>query len=86
MSTRPVRCVISPTRRRDGVVDDQEVVVGVERQLVGIERPLGGGAGFDELLGEHAACRERREAARGETQETAPVKIHGGQSALGSSR
>ena len=27
--------------RRDRVVDDQQVVVGVERQLVGIERTLG---------------------------------------------
>ena len=27
--------------RRDGVVDDDQVVVGVERQLVGVERPLG---------------------------------------------
>ena len=38
---RPVRCVISPTAGVMRVVDDDQVVVGVERQLVGIERPLG---------------------------------------------
>ena len=40
--------------RRDAVVDDQQVVVGVERQLVGIERPLGLGRRPDQLVGEDA--------------------------------
>jgi hypothetical protein len=40
--------------RRDGAVDDEQVVVRVERHLVGVERPLGLGGCAGEFLGEQA--------------------------------
>ena len=41
-------------RRRDRIVNNDEIVVGIERQLVGIERPLGLPRGNDA-----AGLRER---------------------------
>ena len=41
--------------RRDAVVDDQQIVVGIERQLVGIKRPFRLGRRQGECLGERAA-------------------------------
>src|SRR5262249_48621489 len=43
---------------REGIVDDDQVVVGVQRQLVGVERSLGLPRSADQLLGERAADRE----------------------------
>ena len=48
-------------RGRDRIVDDQKVIVGVQRKMVGIERPLGGLGCADtalEFLGEDAALEE----------------------------
>ena len=44
--------------RRDAVVDDEQVVVGVERELVRIKRPLGLPGRAHQLVGEQAAGRE----------------------------
>ena len=57
--------------RGDAVVDDDQVVVGVERQLVGVERPLGQRRGAGELLGEQAAGGEERGAQGAEEDATA---------------
>jgi hypothetical protein len=45
-----------PDGRRDGVVEDQQVVVCIEGQLVRIERAFCGCRGFQELLREGAGC------------------------------
>jgi hypothetical protein len=58
---------------RDGVVDDEQVVVGVQRELVRVERPLGLPRRADQLLGEQAARREGRRAERQGAQEGAAV-------------
>ena len=52
--------------RSDAVVDDDQVVVGVERQLVGIKRPFFTPGSARELIGEQATRREqgRPEAPR----------------------
>ena len=54
--------------RSDPIVDNDQVVVGVERELVGIERPFFARrrAGEFELLGEHAASGEKRRARSGQ--------------------
>ena len=50
--------------RGDAVVDDEQVVVGVERELVRVERPLGLGRGAGQLLGEQPAGGEQAETPR----------------------
>ena len=60
---RPVRCVISPDGRGDPVVDDDQVVVGVQRQLVRVERTFGPGRRGGELLGEQPRVVKKAEPA-----------------------
>ena len=47
-------------RWRDTVVQDDQVVIGIERQLVGIKRPLGLLRRARQRLGERAGDREQR--------------------------
>ena len=56
-----------PDGRRDRVVDDQQVVVGVQRHLVGIERAFSGRSGGLQLerLRKQPATREQHERAAG---------------------
>ena len=53
-----------PDGGRDAVVDDEQVVVGVEGQLVRIERSLRLQGRAHELIGEDAAGSERHRAER----------------------
>src|SRR5262245_15218621 len=43
-----------PHSGRDGVVDDKQVIVRIERHLVRIERPLGLTRRLNQFLGEYA--------------------------------
>ena len=63
---RPVRCVTSPTACVMAVVDDEQVVVGVEGQFGRIERPFGQARRTGEFLGERAARRAERRGAETE--------------------
>ena len=65
-------------RRRDAVVHDDEIVVGIERQLVGIERPLGLLRCARQRLGERARHREQRRPQGHLTEEiTAGTEMRG---------
>jgi hypothetical protein len=59
--------------RRDGVVDDQQVVVGVQRQLVGVERPLGLLRGAHQFVGEGARRGQEDAAGCGQPAQEAPA-------------
>ena len=73
---RPVRWVISPTAGVSAVVDDEQIVVGIERQLIGIKRAFGlrrrererfgKGAGRGEEGGGEAKSRQEAAAIDGE--------------------
>ena len=45
-------------RRSDGVIDDQQVIVRVERHLVGVERAFGLRRRLNKLFGENARHKE----------------------------
>jgi hypothetical protein len=47
-----------PNPRREGVVEDQQVVVGVEGKLVGIEGPFGRRRSSREFFRQQAGCGE----------------------------
>ena len=66
--------------RRDGVVEDQQVVIGIERQLVRIKRPLGRhGRRAGELLGKHPRHRKGCHSGGGEgANELTAMGRHGG--------
>src|SRR5262249_17301846 len=74
--------------RRDRVVYDQQVVVGVERHLVRVERPFGLSRRLDQLLGENAwreqgadsdgaGCPGRANAQKMSSSPKEVVVIHG---------
>ena len=56
---RPLRCVIWPTAGVSRIADDDQVVVRVERQLVGIKRPLRHRRRPIKLLGKHPRRKHR---------------------------
>src|SRR5262249_853040 len=63
-------------RRRDRVVDDEQGVVGVQRQLIRVERSLGLRGSPDQLLGECAADREGGRA-KGECAQKRTTTLEG---------
>lgn len=60
-------------RRRDGVVQDEQVIVSIQGQLVRIERPFRLGRRPDEFLGESARDGEQRGAEAEPTEEMTAV-------------
>ncbi len=58
-------------RRSDVIIDDDQVIVGVERQLVGIKAALGLRRCAGQFIGELAAHREDRCRSGNSTQEEA---------------
>ena len=66
--------------RRDRIVDDNQVVVGVQRQFRRIKRAFLGGGGFSaQFFGESAGHGEERRAQAQLTQEFAPRSMRRGQ-------
>jgi len=59
--------------RRQAVVQHQQIIVGVERQLVGIERPLGLRGSPGQLLREEAGDGQQHRAERTGLQELTPA-------------
>ena len=49
-----------PNAGRDAVVDDDQVVVSIKRQTLGIERPFGLSGGSNQLLCKSARHSEKR--------------------------
>ena len=62
----------------DRVVDDDQVVVGVERQLVGVERPLGLIGRLRQRLGERPADGVRAHSQRAGSKEETTAGQDGG--------
>jgi hypothetical protein len=59
---------------RDRIVDDQQVVVGVERQAVRVERPFGQGRGLGEFLGENPGSQPAGTCKGDSLQETTTIR------------
>ena len=69
-------------RRREAVADDDEIVIGVERQLVRIVRPLGQRGRTEKLFGKSAgyvvdgrACRTQQDAGGKAGEKSAPAYL-----------
>src|SRR5207247_8510414 len=61
----------------NAIIDDDEVVVGIERQVVGIKRPVRLTRRERELFGEEAAKQDRRAERRGSESPAATKKAAG---------
>ena len=61
--------------RRDRIIDDDQVIVGIERQLVRIEGPLGQAGGARKLFGEGARYEKHGRAnCQAAAQQPAPAE------------
>lgn len=60
--------------RRGGIVDDDEVVIGIEREFIGVERSFGLAGGFYQFLGEQAGNSKEGGAEGERVEETATAK------------
>src|SRR5262249_2487196 len=69
--------------RRDGVVDDDQVVIGVERQLVRVERPFGHPGSAGKLFGKRPAYRGERRGPQSQ-RETPAQEMPAAERGIGS--